>query len=100
MYQTLQSLVALLKPKEKSVDEILQTFTEHINLKPSVIVQRFRFSSRSQQEGESVPKFTAELERLSEHCEFGAMLSHMLQDRLIVRITNDRIQRRLLAEKS
>ena len=67
-YRTLRSLVALLKPKEKSVDEILQTLTEHFDPKPSVIVQRFRFNSRSCQEGESVAKFTAELQQLSEHC--------------------------------
>ena len=77
-YQTLLSLVALLKPKEKSVDEILQTLTEHFEPTPSAIVQRFRFNSRLRQEGESIAKFTAELQRLSKHCEFGAVLSDML----------------------
>ena len=81
-YRTLRSLVAPLKSIEKSVDEILQTLTEHFDPKPSVIVQRFRFNSRSRQEGESVAKFTAELQRLSEHCEFGAVLRDMLRDRL------------------
>ena len=51
-YQTLQSLVAQLKPKEKSVNEILQTLTEHFDSKTSVIVQQIRFNSRSRQEGE------------------------------------------------
>ena len=64
--------------------------TEHFDPKPSVIVQRFRFNSRSQ-EGESVAKFTAELQRLSEHCKFGALLSDMLRDRLVVGIMNDHI---------
>ena len=99
-YRTLRSLVAPLKPKEKSADKILQTLTEHFDPKPSVIVQQFRFNSRSRQEGESVAKFTAELQRLSEHCEFGAVLSDMLRDRLVIGIMNDRIQQRLLAEKS
>ena len=81
--------MASLKPKEKSVDKILQMLTEHFDPKPSVIVQRIRFNSQSCQEGESVPKFTAELQQLSEHCEFGAVLSDMLQDRLVVGIRND-----------
>ena len=98
-YRTLRSLVAPLKPKEKSVDEILQTLTEHFDPKPSVIVQRLRFNSRSRQEGESVAKFTVELQRLSEHRKFGAVLSDMLRDRLVVGIMSDRIQQRLLAEK-
>ena len=70
-YRTLRSLVAPLKSKEKSVD---------------VIVQRFRFNSRSHQEGESVAKFTAELQQLSEHCKFRAVLSDMLRDRLVLGI--------------
>ena len=69
-YGTLQSLVAPLKPKQKSVDKILQTLTELFDPKPSVIVQQFRFNSRSRQEGESVAKVTAELQRLSKHCEY------------------------------
>ena len=73
-YTTLRSSVAPLKPKEKSVDEILQTWTEHFDPKPSAIVQRFRFDSRSRQEVESVAKFTAELQRFSEHWEFGRCL--------------------------
>ena len=71
--------------KEKSINEILQTLTEHFDPKSSVIVQQFRFHSRSCQGDESVAKFTAELQQLSEHCEFGSVL-------------NDRIQQRLLAE--
>ena len=46
-----------------------------------------------------VKKFTAELQRFSEHCEFGAVLSNIVRDRLVVGIMNDRMQRRLLAEK-
>ena len=40
----------------------------------------------------------AKLQRLSEHREFGVVLNDMLQDRLVVGIINDRIQRRLLAK--
>ena len=61
-YQTLRCLVAPSKPKEKSVDEILQTLTEHFDPKPSVIVQRFSFTSPLRQEGTLVDKFMAELQ--------------------------------------
>ena len=91
-YLTLQSLVAPLKPKQKSVDQILQTLTEHFYPKVSVIVQRFKFDCRMRQEGELVAKFAAELQQLIEHCEFGAVISDMLRDRLFVAIINDRIQ--------
>ena len=44
-------------------------------------------------------EFVAGLRRLSEHCQFGTTLEDMLRDRLVCGINDDRIQRRLLAER-
>ena len=63
-----------------------------------VTIQRFKFNSRSRQEGESVATFVAALRHLAIHCEYGVSLSDMLRDRLICGVNDDRIQRRLLAE--
>ena len=58
------------------------------------------FNSLSDKEGEFVPTFVADLQRLSEYCEFefGDSLVEMLCDRLICGINNDCMQHRLLAE--
>ncbi|CAC5398917.1 unnamed protein product [Mytilus coruscus] len=66
--------------------------------KPSSIVQRCKFNSRSRQPNESVSQFVAELRQISEHCDYKATLDDMLRDRLVCGIKEDRIQRRLLAE--
>lgn len=66
--------------------------------KPSTIVQRFKFNTRSQQPGETIAMFLAEVRHLTEHCEFGATLDEMLRDRLVCGVHDIRIQRRLLAE--
>lgn len=66
--------------------------------KPSTIVQQLKVNTRSQQPGETIAMFLAELRRLTEHCEFGAKLDEMLRDRLECFVHNIRIQRRLLAE--
>ena len=71
---------------------------EHFKPKPSVIVERFKFNSRDQQQGETISVSLGELRRLSENCEFGATLDEMLRDRLVCGASNDKIQRRLLAE--
>ena len=42
--------------------------------------------------------FVTELRRLSEYCEFAATLYEMLQDSLVCRVRDSRIQRCLLAE--
>ncbi|CAC5392621.1 unnamed protein product [Mytilus coruscus] len=68
------------------------------NPKPSSIVQRCKFNSRSRQPNESVSQFVAELRQIYEHCDCKATLDDMLRDRLVCGIKEDRIQRRLLAE--
>ena len=71
---------------------------QHHDPKPSAIVQRFRFNSRTRHAGESIAAFVAELRQLAEHCEYGNILNDMLRDRLVCGIDDSRIQRRLLAE--
>ena len=66
--------------------------------KPSALVQRFKFNTRSQQPGETTAMFLAEIRHLSDHCEFGITSDEMLRDRLVCRVRDIRIQRRLLAE--
>ena len=82
----------------KSFDQIVAAAGKHFNPKPSSIVQRFRFNSRSRKEGESVADFVAQFRQLSEHCQFGEALSDMLRDRIVCGINDQRIQRRLLSE--
>ena len=79
--------------------EILEKLENHFLPKPSAIVERFKFHSRSRLEGENVAEFIAGLRRLSEHCKFGTTLEDMLRDRLVCGISDDRIQRRLLGER-
>ena len=43
--------------------------------------------------------FVSSLRELSEYCDFGESLDHMLRDRLVCGIADERIQRRLLAER-
>ena len=66
--------------------------------KPSAIVQRFKFNTHSQQPGETIAMFLAELRQLTEYCEFGVTLDEILRDRLVCGVQDIRIQRRLLAE--
>ena len=97
-YQLIRSLVAPQKPTEKSLSDIIQLVRDHHTPPPSAIVQRFRFHSRTQKEGETVAEFIADLRKLSEHCKFADTLDDMLRDRLVCGIRDARIQRRLLAE--
>ena len=42
----------------------------HLDPKPLVIAQRFKFHQRNQKSGESIAQFVAELRKCAEHCDF------------------------------
>jgi len=97
-YQVILNLVAPDKPTEKTFDQLVKVVKGHYQPTPSVIVQRFKFNTRSQKPGESISSFVAELRWLAEHCDYEATLEDMLRDRLVCGISDGSLQRRLLAE--
>ncbi|XP_060786568.1 LOW QUALITY PROTEIN: uncharacterized protein K02A2.6-like [Neoarius graeffei] len=97
-YKLIRNLVSPDKPSSKTYDQIVTMMKAHFNPKPSEIVQRYKFDSRSRQPGETVSAYVAELRRLAQDCNFGTTLEQMLRDRLVCGIHDDRIQRRLLSE--
>ena len=97
-YQLLKNLLAPEKPSDKSFVELVQLMKDHLQPKPSIVVEGFNFHSRSRREGETVAVFVAELRRLSQHCGFGDILNEMLRDRLVCGINDGSTQRRLLSE--
>ena len=73
-YRTLKSLLAPVKPAEKTLAESVDMLTKHYSPSPSEIVQSYRFFTRVRQPGEMVSAFVAELWRIAENCNFGDAL--------------------------
>jgi len=65
---------------------------DHYNPRPSEIVQRYKFNSRTRKNGETVADFVAESKKIAQHCEYGATLSQMLRDRLVCGVNDDWMQ--------
>ena len=72
-YSIIRSLAAPRKPTEIPYNDFVKLAQAHYNPRPSQIVQRLKFNSRTQQAGESIASYVAELRRLSEHCECGPL---------------------------
>ena len=79
---------------------IAKSVKAHYELKPSEIVQRFKFNTRSRNSGETVAVYVAELRDIAQDCNYGNTLKEMLRDRLVCGINHQGIQRKLSAEKS
>ena len=56
-YKLVRSLVATEDPKDKSYEYLAKLLQDHFMPKPSAIVQRFKFNTRSQQPGETIAMF-------------------------------------------
>ena len=82
-YGLIRSLAAPNKPTEVPYERLVELVQTHLNPRPSLIVQRLKFNSCTQQPGESIASYVAELRRLSEHCGYGQSLDEMLRDRLV-----------------
>ena len=85
------------KLDELTVTQLDDLASKHYNPKPSLIVKHSDFNCRSQEEGETIAEYVAELHKIAEHCDYGEVQSDMLQDRLVCG-TNKAIQRRLFVK--
>ena len=96
IYALIKSLCQPGSPGDKKFDELVALVQEHFTPKPSEIVQRYKFYTRTRQAGETVHQFVAALRNLSKHCNFGSTLNIMMRDRLVVGMDDEKIQRKLL----
>ena len=79
----MRSLVSPTKPCDKIYAELCETLEKHVCPKPSKIVQRYKFNTCVGRKGDSVSTYIADLRKLSEHCEYGAILGVMIRDRIV-----------------
>ncbi|XP_041440224.1 uncharacterized protein LOC121400661, partial [Xenopus laevis] len=97
-YEIIRSLVSPTKPSDCSFEEIIKQLKNHFAPTTSETVKRFHFNRRSQQSGESIAAYIAELRSLAENCNFGSSLESLLRDRLVCGVRDAALQRRLLAK--
>ena len=97
-YRLIKTLALPGIPRELTFAELVETVKNHFQPKPSLIIKRFEFNTRCQNEGESVVSFVTALQKFAEYCDYGAVLNDMLRDRIVCGIRSKRVQQRLLQE--
>ncbi|XP_028403427.1 uncharacterized protein K02A2.6-like [Dendronephthya gigantea] len=98
MYALLRSITAPRRPKELTYQEIVETLTQHLEPKPIVIAERYKFHKAEQEQSESIRDYLAKLQRLAETCEFGGYRDEAIRDRFVCGLRNRVIQSKLLGE--
>ena len=61
MYALLRSISAPRKPKELNFTEIMDTLAQHVDPKPIIIAERYKFHKAEQEESETVRQYLAKL---------------------------------------
>ena len=95
-YKLIRSLLPADELAAKTYAKLVTLVQGYYAPKPSKIMQRFKFNTRTRREGESIAAFIAALREIAEHCEYAATLSEILRDRIVCGV---RHEKRLLAEK-
>ena len=91
-YQTIRSIVDTETLNTADFETLVKMITAHYDLKPSFIVQCFKFYNRTRAAGESIAAFVASLQKIAEHCEFKDTLKDMLRDQLVCGVNHKGIQ--------
>ena len=97
-FKLLKNLLQPNTPESKSYTDLVDLLSTHFNPIPSVIIQHFKFNTRTRKDNESVATYVAELKCLGEYYEFGDKLNKMVRDRLVCGVNDIRIQNHLLQE--
>ena len=84
-------------PEDKSLTEIISIFDQHIEGKSNVTFERYKFNSRSQDEGEEFSSFLKDIQLLIKTCEYCTECKDsILKDKIVLGVNDSQLQRELL----
>ena len=92
-YDVLADLCSPDVPSAKTYAQLATTVKNHFAPKRLVIAERYRFHNFSQQVGESVATFAANLRHPASTCNFGTHLYEALRDRFVCGLRSKEIQK-------
>ena len=93
MYALFRNIVSTRRPRDLSFEEIVDNLTKHLDPKPIVIAERFKFPKAEQQESDSIRESLPRLKKLAETCEFGGYREEAILDRFMCGLKERTIQR-------
>ena len=83
-------------PTERSLKDVIDAFETHCNPKKNETVERYKFFTRVQEEGEPLEKFIVDLKILASTCNFTTLRESLVRDRIICGIRDSKLREDLL----
>ncbi|GBL80174.1 hypothetical protein AVEN_29154-1 [Araneus ventricosus] len=82
----------------KDFDKVIHQFEKFTTPKKNVVVERFIFNQRCQEEGETFDVFVMDLKKLVKSWEFGDQSDSVVRDRIVLGVGDASLQERMLRE--
>lgn len=98
-YELLSTLASPLKPSALSYSRAVELLMGHLQPKPSVLAQRYKFRQRRQLTNETITDYVTELKKMSKNCDFNNTLDENLRDQMVCGLKSEVIRQRLFSEE-
>ena len=82
-----------------NVSKIIEAFNRYCIGETNITYERYVFNQRTQQPGETIEDYVADLRKLANTCQFDQLEDSLIRDRIVVGIRDDTTRRRLLQQK-
>ena len=73
-----------------SEENKIANFEDYCKPRKSVIVERYKFHTRTKQKDEAADQYVTELKLISKNCNFGSLEDELIRDRLVYRTNSER----------
>ena len=95
-----ETLPSASAPSDRTLAQFIKAFDGRCDPKKSETVERYKFFTRFQKQGESFEKFITELRILAATCNFDTLHDSLLRDRIIYCILDSHLREELLKEQN
>ncbi|XP_072930630.1 uncharacterized protein [Epargyreus clarus] len=98
-YELLVTLCTPDKPASKKFADLILIMQNHLQPKPSLLAERYKFRNRKQSGGETISDYVAVLKKMSKGCAFGTWLEDSLKDQFVCGLNSGTMRQRLFVEE-
>ena len=87
------------KREVNKIDALFAKFEDYCKPRKNVIMERYKFNTRTQQKDETADQRVTELKLIAKNCNFGSLEDKLIRDRLVYGTNSERVKERLLREE-
>jgi len=97
IYNTIKKIDLLNTKNEESFDKVVEEFEKLCVGKKNIVYERHCFLTYKRADGQSIDNYATELKIKAASCEYGSLVDSIIRDQVVLSITNQALQERLIS---